>query len=215
MRPPRTAALGVGCLISMTAGGLSATLPLILGGRGNAAVYCELNDAFGSWMLQQRLELPEDERKMIGAARGWRRHYQCQRTQHNVVVTLAAGPPGRIAAHSPEICYAARDYHSMTTARTARVDGVEGQFWIRSFRPRVAGQPTLTVAYAWHDGRSWRAPQSPRWELAGSAQLCRLQVSCQHPEWATGEAASALADFLHQSLADVPGQPARVPRSHP
>lgn len=207
MRLSRTTALCVGCLISLAAGGVSATLPILLGGMENGAVYFEPPDAFGSWMLQQPLELTDDEIQMLGAARYWRRQYQCQRTQQSVVATLAAGPPGRIAAHSPEICYAAHDYQSISTARTIRVDGVEGRFWVHRFRPRTAGQPTLTVAYAWHDGHCWRAPRSPRWELVGTAQICRLQVSCQHPDWDTGDAAAALTDFLQQALVDFRGEP--------
>lgn len=206
MRLSRTTALCLGWLISLTAGGVSATLPIVLSRTGPGAVHVDLPDVAGSWIMQQRLELPDDERKMLGAESCWRRQYQCQRTQQRVVATLAAGPSGRIAAHSPEICYASRDYRSTSAARTVQVDDVEGRFWIHSFRPRTVGQPTLTVAYAWHDGHCWRAPRSPRWELAGKPQIWRLQVTCQHPEWAAGDAAAALTDFLHQALADVAGQ---------
>lgn len=206
MRLSTTAALCLGWLISLTAGGISAALPIILSRTGPGALHIDLPDAAGSWRMQQRLELPDDERKMLGAASCWRRQYQCQRTQQHVVATLAAGPSGRIAAHSPEVCYASRDYRPTSAARTVQVDGVEGRFWIHSFRPRIVGQPTLTVAYAWHDGHRWCAPRSPRWELAGKPQIWRLQVTCQHPEWAAGDAAAALTDFLQQALADVAEQ---------
>lgn len=200
MRLTRIVAIWIGCASALAGLLVPPTLIRLLGEGSSDAACLEFPDTFGSWTAQQQLALPDDELDTLGAAGYWRRQYRGRATQQTVLATLVFGPAGRIAAHSPEICYARRAYQPVGPARTVRLAGTDSRFKMTSFRPRVAGQPALTVAYAWHDGQQWIAPTSPRLALAGVQQVCRLQVTCQHPDWATGEAEAALARFLQEAL---------------
>ncbi|MCS7466967.1 exosortase-associated EpsI family protein [Stieleria sp. ICT_E10.1] len=148
----------------------------------------ELAETLGQWELTERWELQPGELDILQAGDHWRRVYQHRQTKQVVVVTLIAGPGGPLASHLPETCYARTEFRAHSEPVVWNMPDQPDQFRCQTLQPREVDQPALTIAYAWHDGSHWRAPQYPRFQLAGHPTLQRLLVSMRHPGGMTAEA---------------------------
>ncbi|MDV6029940.1 MAG: exosortase-associated EpsI family protein [Phycisphaera sp. RhM] len=148
----------------------------------------ELAESLGQWELIERCELQPRELGILQAGDHWRRVYQHRQTKQVVVVTLIAGPGGPLASHLPETCYARTEFRALSEPVVWNMSDHADRFRCQTLQPREVDQPALTIAYAWHDGSRWRAPQYPRFQLAGHSTLQRLLVTMRHPGGMTAEA---------------------------
>ena len=110
----------------------------------------------------------------------WRR-YEDTATGSVVSVLLICGRPGRVAVHSPDVCYPGAGYEMLgepTRAVLPLPDGAApAEFWKARFaRPADAAQRPLGIYWSWTAGERWQAVDSPRLAFAGVPVLYKLYV---------------------------------------
>ncbi|MBI1829872.1 MAG: exosortase-associated EpsI family protein [Planctomycetes bacterium] len=113
-----------------------------------------------------------------GAKAYWTRQYVHQKTKESVLVILMCGRAGKMAVHTPEVCYSGAGY-SLSDQPAAQVVKDEkgedvGGFWTARF-----GKPSghLRLHWAWNVHGDWEASASPRWQYRGEPFLYKLYVS--------------------------------------
>jgi hypothetical protein len=130
--------------------------------------------AFGDWEGKDR---PPDHEAFAGAGAKtyWMRVYRDRRSGDEVTVLLMCGPAGRMAVHTPEICYGAAGYDA--SGDPVREDLGPARFLTARFRkPGPAGDSALRIHWGWSADGSWQAPDSPRWTFFGEPFLYKLYV---------------------------------------
>lgn len=160
----------------------------------------ELPSRVGSWELIERLSLPEKELAIFNASDHWRYVYRCRDTKHLLVATLIAAEGGPLLCHLPEVCYERNAFESHATPRLWRVDSASDEFRFQKLTPRDHSQPSVTVAYAWHDGQRWSAPAVPRMQLAGHPTLKRLYITARSPSGHASELERSMQTFLQKAI---------------
>jgi hypothetical protein len=100
---------------------------------------------------------------------------------HTIAVTVIVGPPGKIAAHTPDVCLSSQDFTPVGT--TERIQVVEPGFggpvqtlWAETFKGKRLNAATERFYWGWSDGGPWSAPDS-RWHFVGSPLLYKIQLS--------------------------------------
>ena len=109
----------------------------------------------------------------------WRR-YVNRRTGAAVTVLLVCGPPGPVALHPPEICYAGAGYR-LVAEKVRRAVPVEAlpappEFWVARFQLDGAVPRPLRIYWAWNGGGGWEASDNPRVAFARAGALYKLYV---------------------------------------
>ncbi|MCS7046911.1 MAG: EpsI family protein [Gemmataceae bacterium] len=116
-----------------------------------------------------------------GAQAYWTRVYTNPRTQQSVLVILMCGRAGRMAVHTPEICYRGAGYDRFdipTVVRLIDADGRDrGELYTARFTKSSGTPSDLRLYWGWNDGTGWQAPRSPRWSFRGRPFLYKLYVS--------------------------------------
>lgn len=135
-----------------------------------------------------------------GALNYLTRTYVHAKTGTHVQVILMCGRAGRMAVHTPEVCYRGAGYDmvddpEITTVQPA--DGGEsGDLWTARFVKATGGANGLRLHWSWSSGGRWKAPANPRWEFRGQPFLYKLYASYE-----AGAPAREIADdFLPQFL---------------
>src|SRR5207249_7919375 len=124
----------------------------------------------GDW---QARDLEPDDRafEQAGARGYWMRSYIHGRDRHAVLVVLMCGRAGRMAVHTPDICYqgAGYDMYDTPAQRAIRDDLGEnlGTFWTARFAKPGGVGTDLRLYWAWKGQGDWQAPANPRWEFRG------------------------------------------------
>ncbi len=175
----------------------------------------ELAETIGGWELIERCELQPSELKILQAQDHWRRVYQHRQSKQVVVVTLIAGPGGPLASHQPETCYARTEFRAHSEPVVWHVPDQPDRFRFQTLQPRNVDQSALTIAYAWHDGSRWRAPQYPRFQLAGHPTLQRLLVTMRHPGGMTAEAQQVIRQVVRLTVDAAEAVPKRSADTSP
>jgi hypothetical protein len=136
-----------------------------------------------------------------GARGYWARSYSRRDGGGSVLVILMCGRAGRMAVHTPEVCYRGAGYDLLETAtRTVARDeaGIElGSFWSARFSKQSGTANDLRLSWAWGEGNGWQASTNPRWDFRGQPFLYKLYAS---HELATAESPDLTAEFLRQFL---------------
>ncbi len=138
---------------------------------------------------------------LAGARSYWARRYTDRRGGGTVLAILMCGRSGKMAVHTPEICYRGAGYDLLQppTSTVLRDDADEelGTFWTARFSKQSAAANDLRLYWAWSGGDSWQAPANPRWEFRGRPYLYKLYVSHE----LTGSSdLDPSAEFLRQLL---------------
>ncbi len=132
---------------------------------------------FGDWKGQ---DLPLDRRTQEGAGiAGYVMRRYVNRRGEALTALLVCGPPGPIAAHTPEVCYPGVGFGS--TAPRVQLSVGDGpdrdEFWAADFgNEEGAVQYHLRIFYAWTTDGTWTASETPRRGFAGSPTLYKLYV---------------------------------------
>ncbi len=194
--------LGVACTgIALVAGWPRRDLDQRPGGRLVAPPKV-LTGTSGTWQRFDGRELPPSALATLGARQHWQHAYRCVDSGRPVNATCLEGPPGPIAAHTPEACLARDRFRLDHAPRRVRIDRRHA-VWVQSFQPRRFGDPALTVAYAWRDSAGWSAPQYPRFALAGEPSICRFQATTRHSPGTRAAAERDLLRFVEASLPHI------------
>jgi hypothetical protein len=128
-----------------------------------------------------------------GAKAYWARQYVNQKTKDSVLVILMCGRAGKMAVHTPEVCYSGAGYelHEQPTVCPIN-DGA--RFWTAKFTKKTSH---LRLYWAWNARGVWEASSGPRWQFRGEPFLYKLYVSRDISEQASVAAeADATAEFL-------------------
>jgi len=114
-----------------------------------------------------------------GAKAHWMRSYVHQQSKESVLVILMCGRAGKMAVHTPEVCYSGAGYalsdqptpHAVKDEKKAEF----GRFWTAQFG-KASG--SLRLHWAWTVHGDWQAAASPRWQYRGEPFLYKLYMSC-------------------------------------
>jgi hypothetical protein len=140
-----------------------------------------------------------------GAKAYWMRVYVHQKTKASVLVILMCGRSGRMAVHTPEVCYGGAGFELQDAAKPCEFKNETGektsQFWTAHFVKKAGAPKHLRLYWAWNARGEWDASSSPRWQFRGEPFLYKLYVSrdiSQAPN--TAAQADAAAEFLRTFL---------------
>lgn len=132
------------------------------------------------------------------------RTYRNARTREEVTVLLVCGRGGPISVHTPDVCYAGAGYRQLAEAQKRNIELAPDRretFWAARFAKPGAVPAQIEIYWAWsQDGRSWEAPENPRWSLARLPALYKLYVVRSFIAGTREEKADSCRDFLHRVL---------------
>ncbi|MBI3410343.1 MAG: exosortase-associated EpsI family protein [Planctomycetes bacterium] len=141
--------------------------------------------------------------RQAGAQSYWVRSYVNARRNSSLLVILMCGRAGRMAVHTPEVCYRGAGYEMLDEPTPFTVVSQSGEplgkFWSARFVKGTGGASELRLYWAWSAGGLWQAPRSPRWEFRGEPFLYKLYISQEAAE-AGGQATQIAQDFLQEFL---------------
>lgn len=157
--------------------------------------------AFGDWVSKDE-EDDDASFKQAGAREYWTRTYTRRGSGEMVRVILMCGRAGRMAVHTPQVCYRGAGYEMPEDAVPITIDG--SSFWSAKFtKPAGAGLAAadLRLYWAWDARGPWEAAVNPRWQFRGEPFLYKLYVSHDLIGSVDGGAAHDVgAAFLSQFL---------------
>jgi hypothetical protein len=164
----------------------------------------------GDWEGSEVERKDGDERAFehAGAKGYWTRNYVHQRTKATVLVILMCGRAGKMAVHTPEICYRGAGFELTeapvsTVVKTPLGDDL-GQFWTGQFAKPQA-KTSLRLYWAWGAAGVWEASSNPRWQYRGDPYLYKLYVSHDRASRSSTTGPDAALEFLRQFLPEVHG----------
>lgn len=180
---PRVVAPAVALLLIVATGFVHGTW------TGRWSVAHELEEAaarleqapgdIGDWKATPDV-IDDDTLSVAGAAGAWARTYRNLGTRQVLNVVLLCGRAGPMSVHRPEHCYRGAGYDLVTPADRIPLDNPDGtptEFRTAVFRkPGLDGPSSLRILWTWFDGRTWLAPDSPRYTFARLPALYKLYV---------------------------------------
>lgn len=135
-----------------------------------------------------------------GAKSYWIRTYVHQKSKASVLVILMCGRSGKMAVHTPEVCYGGAGYelHAATATWTLKNDDEKpAQLWSAHFVKKTGGVKHLRLYWGWNARGEWEAATAPRWQYWGEPFLYKLYVSRDTGASLPGSVQNdAAADFL-------------------
>jgi hypothetical protein len=153
----------------------------------------------GDWQGED-LETDAATYALAGARSYWARTYTNRVNGVSVFAILMCGRTGKMAVHTPEVCYRGAGYDLLETpVHTVLRDdlGTEaGVMWSARFAKQAGTGSDLRLYWGWNDGTGWQAPANPRWDFRGRPYLYKLYVSHE----LNGGADDPTTDFLQQLL---------------
>lgn len=185
-------ALGVAAVLTIVSGAVHGRLSNRWGTPADIPAVADLLTRvpaeFGPWQKESDTRLDARVEEMLECAGYVNRTYRHSTTQERVHVAILLGPPGPIAVHTPEICYSSQDYtitekpHPVTIeprgqAATPTAAGSAHTLWATTFRSNALDGAALRVYHGWSDGGPWSAPEQPRYTMAGSPYLYKIQLA--------------------------------------
>lgn len=137
---------------------------------------------FGPWEMRGEEPLTEQVVQTLQCSGYVNREYYNLDTGRSVRVAVYVGPPGPISAHRPEICYSSQDFETKDETERIEIrstdgDRMLGELWAVTFRTNNVHRSPLRVYYAWSDGGSWQATDTPRITFGGGKMLYKMQLS--------------------------------------
>ena len=133
---------------------------------------------FGDWRGEE-LEPDREAFASAGALTYWMRVYKNCQTGEQITVLLMCGRAGRMAVHTPDLCYRGAGYTIVSEPVRATVPGSEPPtvLWnARFLKPSPIGDSALRIHWGWSSDGSWEAPEWPRWFFAGKPFLYKLYI---------------------------------------
>lgn len=160
----------------------------------------------GPWRMLSETKLDPQIVELLACAGYVNRSYRNLQTGDTVHVAIVAGPPGRIAVHTPEICYVSQGFHieqSPTRRSLELPEGARAELTFSSFVPDAVGPEgagTLVAYHAFSDGGAWRSPAYPRFAFGGRPFLLKLQLASRTGADSEPSSPDPCRDFLDAFL---------------
>ena len=141
-----------------------------------------------------------------GAVSYWTRSYVNGKTKDRILVILMCGRSGRMAAHTPEVCYRGAGYEMErdpeTLALSTSQGAALGTFWTARFAKAGDTASAQRLWWSWRAQDTWQASAQPRWDFGGASCLYKLYLS--HDETGPENASTAaITDFMRQFLPEL------------
>jgi Protein of unknown function (DUF3485) len=158
----------------------------------------------GAWQAQD--EATDDRAfEQTGAKGYWTRQYVNQETKASVLVILMCGRTGKMAVHTPEVCYSGAGYELHDQPASCAIQNERSSevahFWTAQFTKK-AGR--LRLYWAWNARGSWEASPAPRWQFRGDPFLYKLYVSRDvSQQSAVAPEADVTAEFLRRFVPEL------------
>jgi hypothetical protein len=153
--------------------------------------------ALGPW--QGKEVVPEDAESFRRAgAQAYRIvNYTHAEKKTSISVVLMCGRAGRMAVHTPEVCYQGAGYELAEAPVPMPLKSARGEsvFWTARFNKTISTSADLRLCWAWNAAGDWQAPPSPRWAFRGLPFLYKLYVIQEIRASAADD--EALGDFFH------------------
>ena len=203
--PRMTVPILLACLLTLCSGVLHGRMSRMWGVDEKMDQAADLLDGmppqFGPWQQEGSYPLGDSAMELL-QCRGYLHHgYRNAETGQFLRVAVMVGPGSKISVHVPEICFESTNYTLIQNRRRLDLEHEQGtdSFWTVAFQSNDVSQRRLNVYYGWSANDGWVAPQMPRWSVAGSPILYKLQLTEEVP--ATGDASGTGAeDFLKRFL---------------
>lgn len=112
--------------------------------------------------------------KMANVTGSWGMQYTHRVTQQTVSVLMVVGRPGQVAAHPPEVCYAANGY-TVGPKRVKELGGY-GTAWEAEFTRNYPAQESIRLIWGWGKGDKLTAASAPAAEFAMSTHLYKVYL---------------------------------------
>lgn len=133
-----------------------------------------------------------------GAQSYWARSYVNPRLHTTLHVILMCGRAGRMAVHTPEVCYRGAGFEIEAKPEVWTVQSPAsaelGTLWTAQFSKGIGRGADLCLYWGWNAGGPWQAAANPRWQFGGEPFLYKLYLS--H---------AASGDFATQTARDFMG----------
>jgi len=111
------------------------------------------------------------------------RRYRHRVSKNEVFVLVAAGRPGPVSVHTPQVCYEGLGYNitpdGIKASLHASESGIGGDFKNGIFMKSSPGATDyLKIYWSWNASGRWQTPSQPRVSFAGHSGLYKLYVIC-------------------------------------
>jgi hypothetical protein len=161
---------------------------------------------FGDWIGEDVPYSVEDMARG-GVSQCINRRYRNSKTKATVSVLLVCGRGGPICAHSPEICYVAAGYESVSSSVVKEFPGGDRADIFREARymkPGAIVPIQLEIYWAWsRDGQAWDAPENPRLTFARYSAVYKLYVVRESSPTSRAGSGDPCQDFLRRALPEL------------
>jgi hypothetical protein len=140
-------------------------------------------ESIGDW---QSRDLPLEKRQIDRAGiQGYvSRSYWNAKDGRQLSILLVCGRPGKIAVHTPDVCYRGAGYepeHEPVVEVPGTVGGQPARFLKARFgKDTAAGPRVLDIAWSWNARGSWEIPANPRVAFASRAYLYKIYLISSH-----------------------------------
>lgn len=108
------------------------------------------------------------------------RRYLNRLHDKTAVASLISGIPGKVATHTPDVCYPGSGYTMKTEIQQEKIDLPNGgtfACYVAEFEKTTAtGEERIRVRWSWNAGQGWEAPDYPRWVYARQPVLHKLYM---------------------------------------
>jgi len=158
----------------------------------------------GDWIGE---EAPFDEESLshAGIRGGVFRRYTNSKTGESISMMIVCGRGGPITVHTPDICYASAGFRQLAPEQRKEVNTGASQsdsFYVARFGNPSAVAPTqMEIYWTWsRDGRSWRAPDNPRFSFARVPALYKMYVVREFAPKSRAEALESCEEFIRHAL---------------
>lgn len=162
----------------------------------------------GEWKGED-VPMNEEQKQQIALVGGIissvMRRYVNTRTGESLDLLVVCGPPGPIAAHTPQTCYAGSGYdlEGTETPYEAKLgpNGEVAEFWKGDFRKvgRVASSG-LRIYWSWSPDGVWKADTNPRVTYVSARALYKVYVVNQATMTGEPRESEAGPQFIRQML---------------
>jgi len=164
----------------------------------------------GDWNGED-VSYDEESLAHAGIRGGVFRRYTNPKTGESISMMIVCGRGGPITVHTPDICYATAGFRQLTAEQKKEVDTGASQrdsFYVARFGNPTAVAPTqMEIYWTWsRDGRTWRAPDNPRFSFARAPALYKMYVVREFAPKSRAEALETNEEFIRQALPVIRGE---------
>jgi hypothetical protein len=168
----------------------------------------------GDWQ-GEAFDLPAADRAAAGAVACLSRRYTHARSGVTVSALLLGGLPGKMATHTPEICYTGAGFHLDSPVPFTPSYGPTGRpaGFQTALATREGPNPsTLRLFWGWNAASGWSAPDEPRLAFGAASALCKLYVVRETAGAVIPPGDDPCNDFLSVFLPELDRRVFSVPR---